>query len=66
MVRPVGGLSERYTVDQIVAKLSNADLEVCKALTHSSAANAAGLMWTGGRARLDSMTNQGLITLVLF
>ena len=66
MVRPVGGLSERYTVDQIVAKLSNADLEVCKALTHSSAANAAALMWLGVRAWLDNMTNQDLVTLVLF
>ncbi len=56
-----------HTVDQIVAKLCKADLEVCKALTHSSAASvAAGLMWIGVRARLDSMTNQGLITIVLF
>jgi len=34
---------KRHTVDRVVAKLRKAYLEVCKALTHSGAAN---LMWT--------------------
>ena len=41
---------KRHTVDLVVAKLRKADLEVCKALTHSGPASAAaGLMWTGVR-----------------
>ena len=58
---------KRHTVDLVVAKLREADVDVCMALTHSGAASvAATSMWIGVRAWLDNMTNQGLITLVLF
>jgi len=41
---------KRHAVDQVVAKLGKADLEICKALPHSGAANvAATLMWIGVR-----------------
>ena len=41
---------KRHTVDQIVAKLRKADVELGKGKTHSSAASAAaGLMWIGVR-----------------
>ena len=41
---------KRHAVDQIVAKLRKADVELGKDMTHSSAASvAAVLMWIGVR-----------------